>query len=327
VAFLAAPQPVAHRALDVTLDVRDRWVRPNDTVVATAHAPPQARIAWLLAVRNPVASPNWPHAPGDPVAVPAGAERAATKLTDAGRYVLGLAGGAAPLLNVSVDPRLPAQLDAVVDAVDTPEGLRFVPDEATAGRNGLLVVRNHAAREVVLAERDWMGLLPAEGAQARFTMPKGIDLGDYELRVVATDASGAVGEARARLLFDLRKPDENATVGPFNGTLRAAAPPPVGAAPAEHPFTARHPIRELSVAFNASSGIPGPATVVVQVLGPEGKVLDTSEPSASGSLVLRDLPAGAYSLRVSPAQGAYVSYNVEARVRLLLVPPESFFGR
>jgi hypothetical protein len=308
---------VAHATFPVGLDVDDTWVRPGDIIVAHAHVPAGARVTWLLATRNPFPE-SWPHLPLAPAIVAPAATQAVARLTDPGRYELA-AGGAT--FNVTVDALLPRGTQALVDLVRSPEGLRAVPDETVAGVGGLLLVTNHDASPARLAERDWLGLLPASGPEARITMPDHIEQGDYELRALATDARGGMGSADAHILYDARKPDRDATYGPFNGTLRP------GAAVADPSFVARFPLRTLDVWFNATPKLAGPSDVVVELLGRDGAVIDASAPGPSGHLALRDLPPNEYTMRIRVAQGALVDYSIVARASLVLTTPQSFFDR
>jgi hypothetical protein len=144
----------------------------------------------------------------------------------------------------------------------------------------------------------------------------------YSAIAEVADDAGARGEARARFLVDFDRPATRREVGPVDGTFRggplAASLPPEES---RQRFEAEYPIALLRVAANASSLLPGPGSVRVQVLH-GGSVVGEMVTGEDAGLALLDLPPGEYVLRVVPEAGQEVRYQASARLTFRLpVPP------
>ncbi|HUR68801.1 MAG TPA: hypothetical protein VM370_06100 [Candidatus Thermoplasmatota archaeon] len=298
----------------VSLDVVDRWVRPEDTVLANATARASS-FEWYLAERNPLARV--------PDAGPFALARGGALTLDvrrAGRHVFALDASDARL-NVSIVPgALPLRLDARL--VDEGEGARFAPDELVGGPGSVIALSNDALPLATVRRVEQMMPLPESGRTIHLRMPDHVrELGDYDLVVVARDGAGAVGEASARIVYDNRKPEANQTFGPWQGTFRAPALPG-RSEPVRHAWWNARTLTSLDVTFTATSGLPAPAAVRVTLVDASGASIASAD---AGGFHVASLASGDHAIVVELLEGALVSYEVQARGVWDLTPPRSFF--
>lgn len=339
----AAPLPQEPRALAVNLTVVDRWVRPQDEVAASVTSAGASTFEWFLVSRNPVvaaAPSSGGHAHGadgshtgsaaassvDTGDVAPGDSSVPVSLGGVGRVVLASRAGGPPAVGIVLNRSLPT---SVVDvfAVANGSSVRFIPSEVTAGVGSQLVLHNRAGSSARLQQVEIQSPLGVSGQSVRFSMPSGLELGEYDVIVVARSSNDAAGAASERLIYDRRKPDANQTFGPWRGEFRASGLPPDVVPPAEHGFESKFAFQELTIGFEASSEAPAGAKVVVRLFDASGDEIWTSAASGADGVTLRGLPAGAYVVRVEPAEGVMVSYELKASGVLLLVPPASFFNQ
>ncbi|HWG91467.1 MAG TPA: hypothetical protein VNZ52_11530, partial [Candidatus Thermoplasmatota archaeon] len=284
---------------------------------------------------GPGSDPLQPHAHGEgnhsPLDAPGPAERpplaasfrvapgdapVALSLAAAGLHRFAIDDG--PLrLNVTVSPTGPQE--ASVSLHDTGAGLSwFVPSEATVAPGGRLTFTNNGTAAHTVAERAFLWQIPGEGPAVEVT-PQ--ETGDFDLVVIATAASGARGEARARLLVDATKPSETEAFGPYRGTIEGAAPAAPQKDAATYQFRAQRAVRLLTVPFTATSSAPAAPQVAVTLLTETGVTVATSAAAASGGLVVEELPSGYYFLSVEAHQGVLIEYVLEPEAAYHLVPP------
>jgi hypothetical protein len=207
--------------LDVALKVVDRWVRPEDRVEANATA--RATLyEWYLAPRNPL----WRVPDAGPFFIASESARD-LNVREVGRHGFALEEGAAHL-GVSIIPdALPLRLEASL--LDEGDSVLFAPDELVGGPGSVLTLTNHLTVPARILPIERMIPLAENTSSISFLKPDHVEeLGDYDLVVVARDGAGAVGETRARIVYDNRKPDPSHTFGPFTGRFQA---PPLPTAP------------------------------------------------------------------------------------------------
>lgn len=316
------------RALNVDLTVEDRWVRPGDPIVAQASVDsPGALFEWFFASRNPPV-------PGTPPSTTFGAKAEPQKLASEEssaplalsrplRHVFSLDGGPA-LVNVTVSSSRGSPQSWLVRITEAEGGgLRFIPDDVFAYAGDSLVFRNDGASLVTIVQADVMAPVAPAAPRAVFNATN--ELGDYDLVVVVRDGQGGRGEALARVIVDIRKPEANQTLGPWTGTLQRPALGLPGDAPNVHEFTIDHAARAATLVFNATSSAPPDPAVRVRVVDANDSEVALGE-GASGALDLGGLARGTYRVVVESTAGLSVSYAAEARVELILVPPASFFN-
>ena len=325
VAAPAAPAAFASSSRDVALAVEDAWVRPEDTVRATAEARDASTWSWLLASRNPVRG-GHAHATGgaDPasfpsVRVPARETSGAFAFDRAGRFTVGVEDAPA-WFNVTVRPDVPAESRSIVrvEAVRS-DGVRFVPADATVGKGSSVVFVNARDAPSTLVVADAMDWLSGEGPDVAFSFPGALELGDYDLVVVVEDGAGARGVASHRLVYDNRKPDPEAEFGPYEGTLTRADDA------ASRGFASRHPLVDGTLSWRVVSDAPLAVAARVELLDAGGTVVVAGE-GAEGAVDAPRLEAGEYALRVTLAEGALARFETKLVATRELVAPESFFS-
>ena len=323
----ATPAPAtfaSSRPIAVEIVAMDAWVRPGEPINATARAPAASSFAWFLANRNPLV-------PGAEASTTFGQKEAPRKLAPtevttlpasrALRHVYGLDSGAA-WLNVTLQPSIPPS-SVLVRLAREEATTRFWPDDLVLGVGSQVEVRNDLDALVTLQMVDVM--LPLTGGSS-ISVAAPLELGDYDLVLVAQDGAGGRGEASARLIVDKRKPDEVQTLGPYRGSVQRPALGLPGDERATHEVALPYDAREGTLRWNATSEAPLPAALRVRLLDPEGADVFEPQTGTEGEAGLAGLAKGSYRLVVESTSGVAVSYQAEARVRLALVPPASFFN-
>lgn len=318
------PEYVASHPLAVSASAAERWVRPGEPVVANASAVGAATFAWFLASRNP-------EVPGNPSSTTFGAKVAPLKIAPnetielvmprALRHVLAVDGGGSGRLNVSAVEG-PTLAGVPIVLRGTPAEPVFFPDDIKVPVGGRVFVKSELSSLVTLRGVDVMAPM---GAGPSVTFAATNELGDYDLVVVAEDGAGGRGNASIRLIVDKRKPEANQTLGPWTGTIQRPALGLPGDAPAVHEFALDFPARTATLTFNATSSAPVEPKLRVRVIDAHDSDVASGE-GASGEIALGGLPAGTYRVLIDTTGGVSVSYAAEARVDLLLIPPESFFN-
>lgn len=296
------PPPPAPR-IPARAEVVDRWVRPDENVTAHAVAEDATTFEWYLADRNPLRE-----RPDVALAVPPGESRSMT-LAPAGRYVLDVDGR---VVNVSVVPGEPG-LGALVIATANATG----PDESIASPGSLLTVRNDGPSPVVARLLERMPLA-AVGARVSFPMPRDLDLGDYDLVLVAR-AGPSLGVDAARLVYDKRKPDVAWEAGPWRGRVQAAS----ASEPEAFPWMASYAARNVTITLSGSSDLGAPFQIRARLLDAQGNELGSGAPPG---FTVPSAPKGQNVVEVRVSEGALVTYEVAMRGEWILVTPASFFS-
>lgn len=319
-----SPEYVASRPLNVNASAFERWVRPGESVIVNASASEASAFFWFLASRNP-------DVPGNPPSATFGRREAPVKIapgetveivaTRALRHVLGVEGGAPGTLNVTgIDgPTLGGVTVRITGSETDPV---FFPDDIKVPVGGRVLIQSDLASLVTLRGLDVMAPL---GSGASLSFPATNELGDYDVVVVAEDRDGGRGSASVRLIVDKRKPDANQTLGPWTGTIQRPSFGLPGDTPNVHEFELDHPARSAVLTFNSSSSAPVDPELRVRVMDAQDAEVAAMNGGA-GEVDLGGLPAGKYRLLVDSTSGVSVSYAAEARVELLLLPPDSFFN-
>lgn len=324
----ATPEgPPAKRSLEVSLSVAQRWVKPQETVDAQAQTRAGVSVAWYLAPRNPVVPGQEDEAiqyvPRTLGVVELGGTSMEARMDVAGRYSFAASARPDARFNVTVSGSLTQGGTREVRFVEDAFGARFSPAELEVGPGVSVYVRNAARASVEPVRVDQMARVAPDGLVASFAAPT--LLGDYDLVALARDGADGWGEAAARLIVDARRPDENATFGPFEGRLDASAPAGLGGAPHEHEFASRFALRDLNVTFSTKSDAPLPASIVVRLLV-NGTKVGEGPASDAGNFQVASLPPGRAVVQVEIEQGVGVAYSVLVRGTNVLVPPASFFN-
>lgn len=314
-------------ALRVNLTVEDRWVRPGEPITAQASIEGgSGTFEWFFASRNPLVPGSHPSttfgAKVEEQKLARGESSAPVALSRPLRHVFSM-DGAESRVNLTVAPAKGPSQSWLLRVTDADGTLRFFPDEVFAYAGDSLVIRNDAASLVTVVQSDVMAPAAPAGPRAAFNATN--ELGDYDLVVVARDGQGGRGEAMARIIVDKRKPDPELMLGPWTGTLQRPTLGLPGEAPSVHEFTLDHAARVASLSFNATSSAPVDPALRVRVVDVHEAEVAAAE-GASGTVELGGLPRGTYRVLVESTAGVSVSYTAEARVELLLLPPESFFN-
>ena len=204
---------------------------------------------------------------------------------------------------------------------------RYAPEDLVVAPGTKINFVNKGAQMHTATQEAYLETIPGEGKSVTFS-PK--STGDYDVIVIARDATTGVGVAKARLLVDATKPDEKQPIGPYNGEFQAAAPRPAelpapvpAAESAEHPFTSPYSIKSLKFTFSATSDTPVPPTVSVSLQKEDGTEIASAEPAASGEVSAADLPAGTYKLIITAGQGVMIAYEALGEALLDLQLPGS----
>lgn len=319
----SAPPPTTKRILEVTVALSNRWVKPTETILATANVP----VAWFVAPRNP----DVPGQEGEAIHyVPrslglvgeGGASRDAS-MTLIGRYSYAVKDAPHAQFNVTVDADALRGGSTEVKFVRDAYGERFSPTELVVGRDTLVSVRNEVARTIEPIRVDQMARVAPDGATANITAPT--LLGDYDVVALARDASDGWGQASVRLIVDTRRPDASVTFGPYSGRFTSAAPAPLGDAPQQIKLATNYNLTNVTVTFNATSQGPVPPGILVRIVV-GGEKLGDAPAGASGTFVVARVPAGEWSLEVEPREGAVIDFFVSATAVQEFAPPESFFN-
>lgn len=299
------PDALAARPILATLE--PRWVRPDEAINATADA--QGTIDWFVASRNPIrgSAPQPLSERAQPDSL------VSLTLRDPGRHLFAVAGAD---LSVSIVPGLePVILFAVASQED---GVwRVVPTALRGGPGSRLQVEDRGPSEALVERKDVHAYL-ATGSSVSFTMPAGLELGDYDVIAISLDER-SVGENATRVIYDQRKPAADWDAGPFSGAFRTA----VGSEPARHPWEAEWDARNVTVEFAVSTTVPAPASVRVSLVDDAGSEIASGVPPG---LEVGSIPAGRYAFVVTATEGVLVDYTLLARGEWVLVPPASFFS-
>lgn len=362
------PKPT-RTSLDVTAAVSQPWVKPGESVTLTATSAKATTYAWYLQLRPAAAAAAAPAASGgtsstgqrgaDEATAPAGfclnlgpgcpSAPASTPpkpqpnmntgnidpgqakpllFKEAGLYQLHCHPHPWMQMNVTVKQGASAaeQTIAIVDGRAQSE-YRYSIEDIVVAPGTKVVFENKGAQMHTATQGAYLEAIPGEGKSVTFS-PK--NTGDYDVVVIARDATTGVGVAKARLLVDATKPDEKQPIGPYNGEFQAAAPRPAelpepvpAAESAEHPFTSPYPIKSLKFTFTATSDTPVPPTVSVSLQKEDGTEIASAQPAASGEVSAADLPAGTYKLIVTAGQGAMIAYEALGEAMLDLQLPGS----
>lgn len=293
----------------VNASVEPRWVRPAEPLNATATLEDEGPVDWFVASRNPVREVTPP--PLSDRAQPG--EVAGFRLRDAGRHVFD-AGGAR--LVVSIVPDLPPlAFEAVADENAT--GWSMAPDALRGGAGSTVSVENRGATTLLVERKDVETYL-GTGASVSFAMPDGLELGDYDVVASLVDDERA-GESSVRVVYDRRKPDEAWSLGPFRGSIDAAAT----AEPHTHAFKLGFASQDVRVEIAAASEAPLPYALVVRLVDANGTEVGSG--GAPGFDVAH-VPKGDATVVVEATEGALVEYEVRVTGRYVLEPPASFFN-
>lgn len=87
-----------------------------------------------------------------------------------------------------------------------------------------------------------------------------------------------------------------------------------------HALPSDYPIRTLTVTYTAKSQTPAPPLLRLELVL-DGQSIATSEPASGGELVVENLPAGRYELRVHADQAVLAEYEARAVAPLVLEAP------
>lgn len=325
--------------LDVALASSAVWTRPGETVSLTATSATATRFEWFLA---PVASGHGgghDHGGGGHEAAPSGRAAPAPANTgdiQPGVYSDPLTLAAEGLYGFHCHPH-PWMMLTVVVAADADKGgmqhvqivdgatqdaYRFVPDTLRVRPGTQLVFWNNGTAMHTATQDAFAWRIPQTGSAIEY-VPE--DVGDFDVLVVATDDARGRGEARTRLLVDAAKPDALQAVGPFAGEFQKGVPNDPEPEREEFAFSSAHAIETLDISFAATSDAPAPAMISLSLLR-DGQEIASATAAESGSLGATNLPAGAYVLRATAAQGVLISYEIAGEALLALVPPERAEG-
>lgn len=343
--------------LDVLLASSTAWVRPGESATFTASSSAAKTYTWFLAPR-PVATSTAssssgghhlasiplgestpscvlsPGCPGDappartaPAKADTGELQPGTyseplKFNDEGLYQFHCHPHPWMALNIVVKDGASASGTQHVEIVDgaSQDEFRYVPDELEIAPGTKVVFWNNGTNMHTGTQGGFAWLIPGSDAEIEYAPS---DAGDFDVLVIAKDAGTGRGEARVRLLVDPNKPDEFPTLGPFEGEFTKGVPSDPQPEAKDHAFTLDFPARTLSFAFEATSDAPALEPKVLVTLLQGEKEVASAEPSSAGEIQVEDLPAGAYTLRVSAAEGVLITYKATGEAALDLTPPES----
>lgn len=313
---VAAPEPPSVEA-SLSLDVR--WLKPFRSFEATLATLPSASVAWFVeheegdaeatsttrgifvhkaAIADHHGAPRTRTHADVPDLAPDGRARA-LRAEIPGRFTLD-AEGARLVLNVW--PGAPAGPTQAFLARGEGAALRFEPRELDAAPGARILLWNEAGRSVDVRETGFAAYVPLEGARGPLTP---IDEGLYRLHALVRAEDGARGLASETFLVDFERPAERIAIGPLRGEFSH----PELARDVRGTFTAHHELRALDLWFNATSGAPAPASVIVTLLR-EGEVVASASTLASSSLSFADAPPGEYAIEVQPEHGALVRFDL-----------------
>lgn len=327
---VAPDTPPAPPAIPLSLALDETWLKPLRSTTATLVAPPDARVAWFVALEEE--DPRVAVVDGAPYALksstpdrdgtlvkrvradvpdlqPDGRGRA-LRFDAPGQYALDAAGAR---LAVNVWPAAPAGRPTQAFLVEDASGLRFVPDTLDVAPGARVVLWSQARAAVDVRERAFAAFVPGDGARVTLTA---VDEGLYRMRALVVDARGGRGEVSAPFLVDFERPDDR--LAPGRWRMESAFP---GAEPPDtFSFTAQHALRSLEVRFVARSTMPVPPAVDVELLR-DGETLASASSKTATSLRLDELPPGDYVVRVTHREGALVATTLEVEGRYRLPTP------
>jgi plastocyanin len=328
----APPDPDPTPRLAAALRFPEVWLRPLQDQVGLLDAPGATKVHWYVGVEGVHPSVRFiaghPYVTAEPgrasehpaTTGPVEPGRAgAMRLVERGRHALGVPGhpGASFALSVVADAPEAASVTAFL--VEEGGAVRFLPERLSVRPGTRVVFLNQATAAVEVARTAFQPWVGAGPGPLNVTP---VDEGTYTLVAEVSDDVGARGEARGRFLVDFDRPALRREVGPIEGSFRtgdlAPALPPQEA---RERFEAEFPVTLLRLAANATSLLPGPAAVRVQLLRAEVLVGEFVTGEAEG-LTLLDLPPGPYVVRITPESGHDVWYEATARMSYRLpVPP------
>lgn len=328
-AFLR-PEPVETAALDVSVALSERWLKPFRTLEVSATAPPDTRVAWFLELdeveprvtivdgeifllksttpdHHDLDGPRVPVSLSD--AAPDGRARA-LRLQTPGRYHLD-ADGASLVVNVWPEaPEGPSQ----AFFVEVPGSHRFEPAEIDVAPGTRVLLWNQAARSFDLREIGFAAFVPLAGREGNVTP---VDEGLYRMVALGVEPRSR-GIDRVGFLVDFERPSDRLYAGPFSGEFALAE---AGVEPARRiALRAEHTLESLVVRYEVRSLVPAPASVRVAMLDEHGTLAHSSSLTAD-EIALAELPPGKYYVEVSPEHGARVGYVLEAEGRYRLPTP------
>lgn len=301
--------PVPLQDVQVNTSVEPRWVRPSESLNATATFEGGGSVDWFVASRNPIREATPP--PLSDRAQPGGA--AGFRLRDEGRHVFDV-GGARLVVSI-VQDLPPGTFNAVANATAT--DWVVTPHAFRGGPASTVTVENRGST-ALLVEREDVETYLGTGASLSFAMPVGFELGDYDVVATVVDDERA-GESKARVVYDRRKPDEMWSLGPFRGTIENAAT----AEPDTHALKLDFASQDVRVEVAAASEAPLPYALVVRLLDGNGTEISSGE---APGFDMASVPKGDATLVVEATEGALVEYEVHMMGRYLLEPPASFFN-
>lgn len=327
----SAPPPV----LAVSASLAPQWLKPFGSFEAVSTLPAGARVAWfveheevearatvvdgevyVLKATTPDHHLTEKRSRADLAGFAADGRARAMRFDAPGRYTLA-AGDARLVVNVWPDAPLDGPAQAFL--LDASPAARFDPPEVDLASGARLLLWNYASGDdatLDLLESGYAAYVPLAAHGGRVTP---IDEGLYRLTLLARDGEGAKGIARVPFLVDFERPSERVSLGPYTGRFTVGE----GLTDEHHRATleAKHPLRALYVRVNASSMVPAPASVALE-LTRDGEPVAATSTVTSGELALEDLPAGRYEVRLRPEHGVGVAYELFAEGRYVLPTPE-----
>lgn len=332
-----ADPPRSWQALEVVVEVREGWVRPRSSFEVLARAPENASLVAYVAALDgrSVVRDVGGHtyvgggAPGGhthvdnatslhvPLEVPLlspGSGSAEFIMPGDGRFTFGATGSPHVDVNVTVDPAVAPREVVHVTLVDDEHGLRWAPADVVIHPATRVRFWNGAPESRGVVEERAFARVPGD---ARSLSLIAVDPGRYEVLVVAHDGGKGRGVGVAPVVIDFEAPSSRARFGPYSGAV-SVADSPLGAKERAYPFTLSHVAREVAFSVNLTqAGVPARVSLALER---DGEAVATSE---AGLLLVEDVPAGDYSLRVWLTEGARASYEISGKARYRLAPPQA----
>lgn len=363
-ASLSLPAKPTRTSLDVTAAVSQPWAKPGDAVTLTAASTKATSFSWYLQLRPASAAPAASgghsghrallgedesfnsamfgpgHGSGPEPAGPKPQPKFETGNIEAGKTSKILQFNQEGLYQFHCHPHPWMKMNITVKAgasnaqqtVTILDGraqgeYRYAPEDLVVAPGTKVQFVNKGAQMHTATQEAYLELIPGDGKSITFTPQT---TGDYDVVVIARDATTGVGVAKARLLVDATKPEEKQTIGPYSGELEKGIPnaPEDQQSQATHTFTSPFAFKTLKLSFTSASNLPGgviPAPTSIKIsLAPEGgAALATSDPSANGELAFDMLPAGSYVLTVIADTGVMIGYTVTGEAMLDLQLPDA----
>ncbi|MFA5860114.1 MAG: hypothetical protein WDA16_00320 [Candidatus Thermoplasmatota archaeon] len=314
-------QPIRKVPLVVLVNVSDRWLRPNDTILASAQAPEGAAVSWYLAPRNPYVAgeDNVDLVPRSLGVVSRGSASIGAMMPSPGWYSYELKDAPAVRFNVTVSSSGSGEVPSEVRLVRDEFGLRFAPSELVVGPSVPVSVRSFVDVTAEVQRADQMVRTSASGQNA--SIPPPTLVGDYDVVALVRDAADGWGEGSVRIIVDPRKPDANVTFGPYTGTF--TAPINATSTTSDSVYRVRFDFEVLHLNWTTSTDGAIPASVRVIILDANGTLVTKAE-GARGDLEVRGAPRSGI-VRVEAVSGIQVSYKVTGEGRMVLEPPATLF--